>query len=179
MTVAEIAALSAPAEKIRSRLAGTAFGSRVEIRDLDLPTIEVSPADWPALARHLRDDPQCGFDLFLDLAGVDNLKRRGTTTRFEAVVHLLALSRTEHLRVKVLLPDAESPKLPSVADIWPAANWFEREAYDLFGFDFPGHPNLRRLLCHDAFVGHPLRKDYPKEKRQPLIRRSGLPGSPE
>ena len=165
MTVAEIATLSAPAEKVRSRLAGTAFGSRVEIRDLDLPTLEVSPADWPGLARHLRDDPQCGFDLFLDLAGVDNLKRRGTTTRFEAVVHLLALSRTEHLRVKVLLPDAESPKLPSVADIWPAANWFEREAYDLFGFDFPGHPNLRRLLCHDAFVGHALRKDYAPGQR--------------
>jgi len=165
MTVAEIATLSAPAEKVRSRLAGTAFGSRVEIRDLDLPTLEVSPADWPGLARHLRDDPQSGFDLFLDLAGVDNLKRRGTTTRFEAVVHLLALSRTEHLRVKVLLPDAESPKLPSVADIWPAANWFEREAYDLFGFDFPGHPNLRRLLCHDAFVGHALRKDYAPGQR--------------
>jgi NADH-quinone oxidoreductase subunit C/D len=165
MTVAEIAGLSAPAEKIRSRLAGTAFGSRVEIRDLDLPTLEVSPADWPALARHLRDDPQCGFDLFLDLAGVDNLKRRGTTTRFEAVVHLLALSRGEHLRVKVLLPEPESPALPSVADTWPAANWFEREAYDLFGFDFPGHPNLRRLLCHDAFVGHALRKDYAPGQR--------------
>jgi NADH-quinone oxidoreductase subunit C/D len=165
MTVAEIAALSPAAEKIRSRLAGTAFGSRVEIRDLDLPTLEVSPADWPALARHLRDDPQCAFDLFLDLAGVDNLKRPGTTTRFEAVVHLLALSRGEHLRVKVLLPDGESPKLPSVADIWPAANWFEREAYDLFGFGFPGHPNLRRLLCHDAFVGHALRKDYAPGQR--------------
>jgi NADH-quinone oxidoreductase subunit C/D len=165
MTVAEVAALSAPAEKIRSQLAGTAFASRVEIRDLDLPTLEVSPADWPALARHLRDDPQCGFDLFLDLAGVDNWKRRGTTTRFEAVVHLLALSRAEHLRVKVLLPDGEGPKLPSVADVWPAANWFEREAYDLFGFDFPGHPNLRRLLCHDAFVGHALRKDYAPGQR--------------
>jgi NADH-quinone oxidoreductase subunit C/D len=165
MTVAEIATLSAAADRIRSRLAGTPFGQRVEIRDLDLPTLEVSPADWPALARHLRDDPQCGFDLFLDLAGVDNLKRRGTTTRFEAVVHLLALSRGEHLRVKVLLPDSGSPTLPSVADVWPAANWFEREAYDLFGFDFPDHPNLRRILCHDAFVGHALRKDYAPGQR--------------
>src|SRR5260370_33662575 len=88
MTVAEIATLSAPAEKIRTRLAGTALGSRVEIRDLDLPTLEVSPADWPALARHLRDDPQCGFDLFLDLAGVGNPKGRGTTAPFAGGVPL-------------------------------------------------------------------------------------------
>jgi NADH-quinone oxidoreductase subunit C/D len=165
MTVAEVASLSPAAEKIRSQLSATPLSDRVEVRDLDLPTLEVSPADWPALARHLRDAPESRFDLFLDLAGVDNLKRPGAGTRFEAVVHLLALSRGEHLRVKVLLPDADQPALPSVADVWPAADWFEREAYDLFGFDFPGHPNLRRLLCHDAFVGHALRKDYAPGQR--------------
>src|SRR5207245_11671116 len=101
----------------------------------------------------------------LDLAGVDNSKRRGRPSRFEAVFHLLSRSREEHLRVKVVLPDGATPSLPTVSEVWPAANWFEREAFDLFGFDFSGHPNLRRLLCHDAFVGNPLRKDYSPGQR--------------
>jgi NADH-quinone oxidoreductase subunit C/D len=157
--------LSAPAERIRGLLAATPFSDRVEVRDLDLPTLEVAPSDWPAVARFLRDDPAFGYDLFLDLAGVDNLKRRGQKTRFEAVVHLHSLARNEHVRVKVLLPDGSAPSLPSARDVWPAADWFEREAFDLYGFDFPGHPNLRRILCHDAFVGHALRKDYAPGQR--------------
>ncbi|HSS43795.1 MAG TPA: NADH-quinone oxidoreductase subunit C, partial [Thermoanaerobaculia bacterium] len=165
MSIVETPVLSAPAERIRGRLSACPLSERVEVFDLDLPTLEVSPGDWPALARFLRDDPECRYDLFLDLAGVDNLRRPGQRTRFEAVAHLLSLPRDSHLRVKVLLPDAEKPALPSVHDVWPAANWFEREAFDLFGFDFAGHPNLRRLLCHDAFVGHPLRKDYAAGQR--------------
>jgi NADH-quinone oxidoreductase subunit C/D len=158
-------ALSAPAEKLRERLAGSPLSGRAAVEDRDLPTVEVAPADWPALARFLRDDPDCRYDLFLDLAGVDNLKRPGAKTRFEAVVHLHSLPRNQHLRVRVPLPDAASPSLPSVEGVWPAANWYEREAFDLFGFDFPGHPNLHRLLCHDAFVGHALRKDYAPGQR--------------
>jgi NADH-quinone oxidoreductase subunit C/D len=157
--------LSAAAERIRERLSGSPLSERVEVRDLDLPTLEVAPSDWPALAAWLRDDSECRYDLFLDLAGVDNLKRAGQKTRFEAVVHLHSLPRDEHLRVKVLLPDAVPPALPSVSEVWPASNWFEREAFDLFGFDFPGHPNLRRILCHEAFVGHALRKDYAPGQR--------------
>ena len=80
-------------------------------------------------------------------------------------MHLHSLSRNEHVRVRVGLPDADRPSLPSVTDVWPAANWFEREAFDLYGFDFPGHPNLQRILCHDAFVGHALRKDYAPGQR--------------
>jgi len=165
LSTVEAPALAPAAEKLRERLERSPFQGKTEVRDLDLPTLEVSPADWPAVARFLRDDPECRFDLFLDLAGVDNAKRRGRPTRFEAVFHLLSVARNEHVRVKVLLPDATSPSLPTVHEIWPAANWFEREAFDLFGFDFPGHPNLRRLLCHDAFVGHPLRKDYAPGQR--------------
>jgi NADH-quinone oxidoreductase subunit C/D len=165
MSVVASAALSPAAERVRDRLASSPVAARVEVRDLDLPTLEVAPLDWPALARFLRDDPECRYDLFLDLAGVDNLRRSGQKTRFEAVVHLHSLARNEHLRVKVLLPDGAPPALPSVHAIWPAADWFEREAYDLFGFDFAGHPNLRRLLCHDAFVGHALRKDYAPGQR--------------
>jgi NADH-quinone oxidoreductase subunit C/D len=165
MSVLEAATLSPASEKVRERLAASPLFETVEVSDLDLPTLECTPADWPALGRFLRDDPECRYDLFLDLAGVDNLKRRGRKTRFEAVFHLHSLSKDNHLRVKVLLPDAEPPSLPSAHEVWPAANWFEREAFDLFGFQFPGHPNLRRILCHDAFVGHPLRKDYAPGQR--------------
>ena len=165
MSSVETISLSSSAQRIRDRFSGSPLSERVEVVDLDLPTIETSPDDWLAVARFLRDDPECRFDLFLDLAGVDNLKRRGRPTRFEAVVPLLSLSRGEHLRVKVILPDEKPPALPTVCEVWPAANWFEREAFDLFGFDFPGHPNLRRLLCHDAFVGNPLRKDYSPGQR--------------
>jgi NADH-quinone oxidoreductase subunit C/D len=161
----ETPALSAPAERLRARLSRSPLSHSVEVRDLDLPTLEVAPESWLALARFLRDDPECRFDLFLDLAGVDNLRRRGQATRFEAVTHLHSLTRNEHVRVKVLLPEPESPRLPTVSSVWPAADWYEREAYDLFGFDFEGHPNLRRLLCHDGFVGHALRKDYAPGQR--------------
>jgi NADH-quinone oxidoreductase subunit C/D len=165
LSTVETVSLSAPAQRLRDRFARSPLAERVDVADLDLPTVETSPGDWLEVARFLRDDPECRFDLFLDLAGVDNLKRRGRRTRFEAVFHLLSLSRSEHLRVRVLLPDETPPSLPTVCEVWPAANWFEREAFDLFGFDFPGHPNLRRLLVHDAFVGHPLRKDYAPGQR--------------
>jgi NADH-quinone oxidoreductase subunit C/D len=165
LSTVETDLLSAPAQRIRDRFSRSPLSDKVEVVDLDLPTVETSPATWLEVARFLRDDPDFRFDLFLDLAGVDNLKRRGRPTRYEAVFHLLSVSRGEHLRVKVLLPDGAPPSLPTVCEVWPAANWFEREAFDLFGFDFPGHPNLRRLLVHDAFVGHPLRKDYAPGQR--------------
>ena len=165
MTVALETALSPAAEKVRERVAASPVAGRAEVVDRDLPTIEIRPKDWPTLARFLRDDPGCRYDLFIDLCGVDNLRRSGQKTRFEAVVHLHSLPSNERVRVRVLLPDAENPSLPTVCDTYPAANWFEREAYDLFGFEVPGHPNLHRLLCHDAFVGHPLRKDYAPGQR--------------
>jgi NADH-quinone oxidoreductase subunit C/D len=165
VTVAEAAVLSPAAERLRERLAESPVASRASVADLDLPTITVGPQDWPALARFLRDDPGCQYDLFLDLCGVDNLRRRGPATRFELVVHLHSLSRNNHIRVRVAIPDSESPSVPTVEGVWPAANWFEREAWDLYGIAFPGHPNLHRILCHDAFVGHALRKDYAPGQR--------------
>jgi NADH-quinone oxidoreductase subunit C/D len=166
LSLAEAAVLSPAAERLRERVSASPAAARASVSDLDLPTIEVPPQDWLALARFLRDDPGCQYDLFLDLCGVDNLRRLGAKTRFETVVHLHSLSRNEHLRVRVVLPDGESkPALPSVESVWPAADWFEREAYDLYGFEFTGHPNLHRLLCHDAFVGHALRKDYAAGQR--------------
>ncbi len=165
MSVVEAATPSAAAQKLGERVLASPLSWKVQVRDLDLPTLEVAAADWPALARFLRDDPECRYDLFLDLAGVDNLRRPARKTRFEGVVHLHSLPRDRHVRVKVQIPDGPEPAIPSVTDVWPAANWFEREAYDLFGFRFPGHPNLRRILCHDAFVGHALRKDYAPGQR--------------
>jgi NADH-quinone oxidoreductase subunit C/D len=165
VTVALATALSPAAEKVRERVAASPVAGRAEVVDRDLPTIEICPKDWPALARFLRDDPACRYDLFIDLCGVDNLRRPGQKTRYEAVVHLHSLPSNQRVRVRVLLPDAEKPSLPTVCDTYPAANWFEREAYDLFGFEVPGHPNLHRLLCHDAFLGHPLRKDYAPGQR--------------
>ncbi len=164
MTVAEATALSPAAERLRGRLSASPLAGRVDVLDLDLPTLAVDPDAWPALARYLRDDPECRFDLFIDLCGVDNLRRTGPRSRFETVVHLHSLPRNEHVRVKIAL-DEKKPSLPTATAVYPAANWFEREAYDLFGFDFIGHPNLHRILCHDAFVGHPLRKDYAPGQR--------------
>ncbi len=164
-TVVEPSTLSAKSETLRGRLAQSPLAGLVEVSDLDMTVLEVAPENWFALALFLRDDRGFLYDLYLDLAGVDNLRRPGRRTRFEAVVHLHSLTNNEHIRIKVLLPDPEKPVLPSVIEVWPAANWFEREAFDLFGFEFTGHPNLRRLLCHDAFVGHALRKDYAPGQR--------------
>ena len=164
-TVVEPSTLSVQSEKLRGRLAQSPLAGLVEVSDLDMTVLEVAPENWFALALFLRDDRACLYDLYIDLAGVDNLRRSGQKTRFEAVVHLHSLTNNEHIRIKVLLPEPEKPVLPSVIDVWPAANWFEREAFDLFGFEFTGHPNLRRLLCHDAFVGHALRKDYAPGQR--------------
>jgi NADH/F420H2 dehydrogenase subunit C len=164
MSEAALTAISPAAERVRSRIGAALPGTPAEVADRDLPTIETEARNWPSVARFLRDDPEMRFDLLIDLLGVDNLRRRGRPSRFEMVVHLYSTSRDEHVRARVIL-EGENPEVPSVVDEWPAANWFEREAFDLFGFRFSGHPNLRRILCHQAFVGHALRKDYPAGQR--------------
>lgn len=98
--------------------------------------------------------------------------------RFAAVYHLLSLSENRRLRVRAYAPDDELPVLPSVIDIWAAADWFEREAYDLFGITFKGHPDLRRILCHQDFKGHALRKDYDPGRRH-LLKQTYDAFSPE
>ncbi|HMU40570.1 MAG TPA: NADH-quinone oxidoreductase subunit C [Pseudomonadota bacterium] len=119
--------------------------------------------------RHLRDE--CGFDFLVSVTAVDYFDR---TPRFEVVYHLRSMSTGNRLRIKVGVHEEEDgPKaeVATVVDLWPTANWQEREVYDLFGIKFSEHPDLRRILMYEEFVGHPLRKDYPKEQRQPLIRR--------
>jgi NADH:ubiquinone oxidoreductase subunit C len=105
-----------------------------------------------------------GFDLLLDIAGVDGL-HLGRRERFEIVYILYSLRDDLRLRVKAFVPENDM-NLPTATDLWQAANWAEREAYDMFGFNFVGHPNLSRILCHREFVGHALRKDYPVLKGQ-------------
>jgi NADH-quinone oxidoreductase subunit C/D len=128
---------------------------------LDQPTWVVRREVLSELARDLRDHPETRFDLLLDLCGVDYPDR---DQRFEAVYHLYSIPRGERLRLKVPVAEAD-PVLPSLIPVWKAANWFEREAFDMFGLRFTGHPNLSRLLCHEGFQGHPLRKDYDPARR--------------
>jgi len=113
----------------------------------------------------LRDDPDLRFDLAMDLTGVDYL---GETPRFEVVYHLYSLEKRHRVRIKVRLPE-EDLSIDSVVPVWAGMNWYEREAFDMYGIVFRGHPDLRRILMYDEFEGHPLRKDYPKAKRQPTI----------
>jgi len=125
-------------------------------------TVKVKAADYRASAQRLRD--QHGFEQMIDLCGVDygayaDKPREGP--RFAVVVHLLSVQHNVRLRLRTFCPDDEFPVVSSLIDVWPAANWFEREAFDLFGIMFEGHPDLRRLLTDYGFVGHPFRKDFP------------------
>jgi NADH-quinone oxidoreductase subunit C len=113
----------------------------------------------------LRDDPGLRFDFAMDLTGVDYL---GEEPRFEVVYHLYSLEKKHRVRIKTRVPE-EDPVIDSVIPVWAGMDWYEREAYDMYGIVFRNHPNLKRILMYESFVGHPLRKDYPKAKRQPTI----------
>ncbi|HEX9671041.1 MAG TPA: NADH dehydrogenase (quinone) subunit D [Thermoanaerobaculia bacterium] len=131
----------------------------------DLPTWVVRREVLPELARALRDDPETRFDLLSDVCGVDYPERSAAEGgRFDAVYHLYSIPRNERLRLKVPVPE-DDPVVPSLVGVWKAADWAERELWDMFGIRAEGHPNLRRILCHEAFVGHPLRKDYDAARR--------------
>jgi len=127
-------------------------------------TIEVAPGDWLAVCATLRDTPALAFDLMIDLCGVDYSAYKDGAwegQRFAVVLQLLSIRRNHRLRVRTFCADDELPILPSLMEIWPAVNWFEREAFDLFGIIFDGHPDLRRILTDYGFIGHPFRKDFP------------------
>jgi NADH-quinone oxidoreductase subunit C len=124
----------------------------------------------PTVLAHCRDDAALAFDVLMDLTAVDYLKYPGREDgpRFEVVYHLYSLAHNHRLRLKVKV-DEDDAVVPSAVGLWPIADWLEREVWDMFGVRFEGHPNLRRLLMYESFVGHPLRKDYPINRRQPLI----------
>ncbi len=119
-------------------------------------TLRVQAGAIRRVLSHLRDEPSCQFKILVDLCGVDYPER---DRRFDVVYHLLSMRHNQRIRVKIAT-DEETP-VPSVVEVFPAANWFEREAYDLYGVLFSGHPDLRRILTDYGFEGHPFRKDFP------------------
>jgi NADH-quinone oxidoreductase subunit C len=120
--------------------------------------------------RFCRDEPGLDFDVLMDLTAVDYLTYPGREDgpRFEVVYHLYSLRHNHRVRLKVRV-DEDDAVVPTAVPLWPIANWFEREVWDMFGVRFADHPDLRRLLMYEEFVGHALRKDYPINRRQPLI----------
>jgi NADH-quinone oxidoreductase subunit C len=127
-------------------------------------TIFVDAADYLQAAKILRDDPNCRFEQLMDLCAVDYSTYKDQPQvglRFCVVCHLLSVSLNQRVRLKVFAPDDSFPVLQSLCDVWASANWFEREAFDLFGIVFDGHTDLRRILTDYGFIGHPFRKDFP------------------
>ena len=119
------------------------------------------------IMKFLKTNPALDFSVLMDLTAVDCLMLRNKTMRFEVVYHLFSLAKRHRVRIKAGV-DERDAMIDSITSLWPVADWFEREVWDMFGIGFHGHPNLTRILMYEGFVGHPLRKDYPITKRQPL-----------
>jgi NADH-quinone oxidoreductase subunit C len=128
-------------------------------------TAQIEPASLEGVMRFLRDEPGLEFEMLTDLTAVDWL---GQEPRFELVYHLYSVARNHRVRIKARVPESAA-EIVSLTPLWASADWMEREVWDLYGIRFRGHPDLRRILLYEEFEGHPLRKDYPKEKRQPLV----------
>jgi NADH-quinone oxidoreductase subunit C len=133
-------------------------------------TLEVPAKNWIDACTTLRDDPSLGFDMCIDLCGIDYSGWGAPTfaatpglhpQRFAVVLHLLSVKHNWRLRVRAYVLNDEFPVLSTLVDVWPTVNWFEREAFDLYGIVFEGHPDLRRILTDYGFIGHPFRKDFP------------------
>ncbi len=167
--------LKALQEHLSGLLGEKAVGLEIRLGELGLT---VRAADLLEVMKRLRDDAGCRFELLVDLCGMDYSTYGSDTTvdgayfanedaprvfpqRFAAVYQLLSVERNARMRVRVFAEDDELPVLESVTDIWPCANWYEREAFDLYGIVFTGHPDLRRILTDYGFVGNPFRKDFP------------------
>ena len=144
---------------------GAALGDRMRkpVADRGQLTIEVDARELTSAMRTLRDDGTLAFTVMIDLVGVDyrGFDNSWEGPRFAAIYNLLSIEHNQRLRVKVFCADDDFPSLDSVIDVWPSANWFEREAFDLYGIVFQGHPDLRRILTDYGFMGHPFRKDFP------------------
>ena len=148
-------------ERLKSNLEITEDAIRYEHGEV---TLTLAALDLPASMTLLRDAPDLKFSQLMDVCGVDYRdypSKNRCSSWFTVVYHLLSIDLNHRVRVRVFCDDDEQPAVSSVVDIWPSANWFEREAFDLFGIVFDGHPDLRRLLTDYGFVGHPLRKDFP------------------
>ena len=143
-----------------------ALGARVskQTQRLGEITVELTAADLLLAAQTLRDAPDLKFAQLIDLCGLDYAaygEGAWDGPRFAVVYHLLSTEHNQRVRVRVFAPDDDMPVIASVTELWPGANWYEREAFDLYGIVFTGHPDLRRLLTDYGFIGHPFRKDFP------------------
>jgi len=169
MASTEVGAPPAGVASPAARVLGEALGGQVlkveEFRG-DL-ALTVDRRAWVKAATLLRDHPDLDFKLFLDLCGVDYLDDEDRPERFEVALHLYSVSRKHHIRLKTPVPGSDST-VDTLAGVYKGADWFEREAWDLYGIVFRGHPNLTRFITHEAFVGHPMRKDYPTATRHVL-----------
>jgi len=143
-----------------------ALGDKAKSIELRLGevTVVVAAGDYLEAARTLKDAPGCQFEQLIDLCGLDYSEYRAGEwdgLRYAVAVHLLSISLNQRVRLKVFAADDDFPVVDSLNDVWSAANWFEREAFDLYGIVFEGHADLRRLLTDYGFIGHPFRKDFP------------------
>lgn len=142
-----------------------ALGASARIEEaLGEVTLTVAAADYLSTCHLLHDSAALQFDIMIDLAGVDYSEYADgawTGSRFAVVLHLLSISHNQRLRLKVFALDDSFPVVASVTSVWAAADWYEREAFDMFGLVFEGHNDLRRILTDYGFIGHPLRKDFP------------------
>src|SRR6266705_6880824 len=152
-------------ERLKSALKSSLGGKILSLSEaLGELTAVVEAKDYAATARFLRDDPAVRFDELIDLCGVDYSgfgEGKWEGRRFAVVSHLLSLGHNWRLRLRVFAAEDDFPVVDSLTGVWPNADWYEREAFDLFGIMFPGHPDLRRILTDYGFIGHPFRKDFP------------------
>ena len=142
------------------------LGDRIVAMQLALGevSIDVDVANYQEVMQLLRDEQELCFEELIDLCGIDYLtygKTPWTGKRFAVVVHLLSITHNWRLRIRCFTTDDDFPSMPSLISVWNSVNWFEREAFDLYGIVFPGHPDLRRILTDYGFIGHPFRKDFP------------------
>jgi NADH-quinone oxidoreductase subunit C len=152
-------------ELVRSKFSDAVTSSYSEHGD---ETVVIAATHWLALGQFLRDDAACDMALLVDLTAVDYPQQE---PRFEVVAHLASLTLGHRLRTKARVGrgDGSRAEIDSWSGLWGSANWAERECFDMFGIDFVGHPDLRRILLYPEFVGHPLRRDYPAQRIQPLV----------
>ncbi|OGP33933.1 MAG: NADH dehydrogenase [Deltaproteobacteria bacterium GWC2_65_14] len=149
-------------EKLRRRFGDNVVSTHSDFGDA---TALVHRERIVEILTFLRDDPDLQFGFAMDLTGVDYL---GEEPRFEVVYHLYSLEKKHRVRIKARIPE-EDPVIDSAVSVWPGIDWYEREAWDMYGIRFRNHPNLKRILMYEEFTGHPLRKDYPKARRQPTL----------
>ena len=157
--------MSAKLETLRAELTAVLGGKVVQMAtEFDQVIVEVDAANLVSACMALRDDDRTAFSQIIDLIGIDYCEYAGggrEGARFAVVYNLLSIRRNWRVRVRVFARDDDYPALDSVIDVWSAANWYEREAFDLYGIVFAGHPDLRRILTDYGFIGHPFRKDFP------------------